>query len=579
MPAEGRLLRCAVYTRKSSEEGLEQSFNSLAAQREACLAYIESQRHEGWRALENVYDDGGYSGGNIERPALTRLLADIEARRIDAVVVYKVDRLTRSLTDFAKIVERFDAQGVSFVSVTQQFNTTSSMGRLTLNVLLSFAQFEREVTGERIRDKIAASKKKGMWMGGGLPLGYEVADRKLLPNAEDAERVRMLYRLYLKLGCVAKLKAKLDREGIRSKERTSRRGRKSGGVSYSRGALYDLLQNRVYLGEIKHHRKFYPGSHAPIVDRALWDKVQAKLKANRQAVKHGLRAREPSLLLGMLYDAQGSRFTPSHASKAGKRYRYYLNQPALLGAAHRSKGAKPSVRIRLPARDIEEVVCRRLCAFLESEDELLAALSLPGESDAMRATLAEAARERAATWPLTRAADIRAFLMEMVASVTVHEAVVEIKISKAALRSALLGIEGQRIEIPAPAPSGRPEDIVYLRVDARLNRSRGEVRLIAPEQANEPRSASANAALLKALARARRWYEMLISGEALSLQAIAKATGLDQRYVSRVARLAFLAPEIVEGILEGRQPFELTLDTIFNPFPANWAEQKDLFAS
>jgi DNA invertase Pin-like site-specific DNA recombinase len=579
MPAEGRALRCAVYTRKSSEEGLEQSFNSLAAQREACLAYIESQRHEGWRALEMVYDDGGYSGGNIERPALVRLLADIEGRRVDAVVVYKVDRLTRSLTDFAKIVERFDAQGVSFVSVTQQFNTTSSMGRLTLNVLLSFAQFEREVTGERIRDKIAASKKKGMWMGGGVPLGYAVADRKLVPNAEDAERVRMLYRLYLKLGCVAKLKAKLDRDGVRSKERTGRRGRKSGGVPYSRGALYDLLQNRVYLGEIKHHRKFYPGSHEPIVERSLWDKVQAKLKANRQAVKHGLRAREPSLLLGMLYDAQGSRFTPSHASKAGKRYRYYLNQAALLGAAHRSKGAKLSTRIRLPARDIEDVVCRRLCALLESEEEFLAALSLPGDSEGQAQTLTEAARERAATWPLTQAADIRAFLTEVLTSVIVHEAAVEIKVSKSALRAALLGTEGERAEGRGPHRLDSIDNFVCLRVDARLNRSHGEVRLIAPEQANEPRSTAANTALLKALARARRWYEMLISGEAPSLQAIAKATGLDQRYVSRVARLAFLAPELVEVILEGSQPLELTLDTLFNPFPANWAEQKGLFAS
>jgi hypothetical protein len=334
----------------------------------------------------------------------------------------------------------------------------------------------------------------------------------------------------------------------------------------------------VYLGEIKHHRKSYPGSHAPIVERSLWDKVQAKLKANRQAVKHGLRAREPSLLLGMLYDAQGSRFTPSHASKAGKRYRYYLNQAALLGAAHRPKGAKPWMRVRLPARDIEEVACKRLCAFLESEDELLAALSLPGDSVAMRETLVEAARERAATWPLTQAADIRAFLMEVVASITVHEAAVEIKVAKKALRAALLGTEGQHTETPAPDPSGRPEGIVCLRVDARLKHSRGEVRLIAPEQPNGTRSASANAALLKALARARRWYEMLISGEAPSLQAIAKATCLDQRYVSRVARLAFLAPELVEAILEGRQPLELTLDTLFNPFPVNWAEQRAFFA-
>jgi DNA invertase Pin-like site-specific DNA recombinase len=251
MPRERpTLVRCAIYTRKSSEEGLEQAFNSLDAQREACLAYIESQRHEGWRAIPTHYDDGGYSGGTMERPALEQLLADVDTGRIDTVMVYKVDRLTRALTDFAKIVERFEAAGVSFVSVTQQFNTTSSMGRLTLNVLLSFAQFEREVTGERIRDKIAASKRKGMWMGGAVPLGYDRKDRQLVVLPEEAERVRTIFRLYLECKSVRSLKAEMDRRGILSKRTTSQSGRTSGGTSFSRGALYTILKSRLYRGEI-----------------------------------------------------------------------------------------------------------------------------------------------------------------------------------------------------------------------------------------------------------------------------------------------------------------------------------------
>jgi site-specific DNA recombinase len=272
-------VRCAIYTRKSSEEGLEQSFNSLHAQREACEAYVLSQRHEGWQAIATKYDDGGYSGGNMERPALKRLLEDIAARRINTVVVYKVDRLTRSLADFAKIVETFDKQGISFVSVTQQFNTTTSMGRLTLNVLLSFAQFEREVTGERIRDKIAASKRKGMWMGGVVPLGYELRDRNLVVHRSDADAVKQIFELYLKLGCVSRLKEHLEQQGIHSKKRISRTGRASGGAVYSRGALYGMLQNRIYLGEITHKGSSYPGQHAAITDQALWDQIQARFKA------------------------------------------------------------------------------------------------------------------------------------------------------------------------------------------------------------------------------------------------------------------------------------------------------------
>jgi site-specific DNA recombinase len=280
----GTARRCAVYTRKSSEEGLQQDFNSLHAQREACEAYIRSQASEGWILVKTAYDDGGLSGGNMERPAVQRLLADIRAKRVDVVVVYKVDRLTRSLMDFAKMVEEFDQHGVSFIAVTQQFNTTTSMGRLTLNVLLSFAQFEREVTAERIRDKIAASKRKGMWMGGNLPLGYDVANRKLVINPEEAKTVKLIYERYLELGCVRLLQQDMNKGGIRSKVRVSREGRRSGGQAFSRGALYTLLANPIYVGDIRHKAVNYEGQQEPILDRDLWQKIQQRLKAQGTAV-------------------------------------------------------------------------------------------------------------------------------------------------------------------------------------------------------------------------------------------------------------------------------------------------------
>src|SRR6266849_1816925 len=308
--------RCAIYPRKSSEEGLEQEFNSLQAQCEACEAYIRSQRHEGWVLARTRYDDGGFSGGNMERPALQRLLADIQGGRINIIVVYKVDRLTRSLADFARLVEIFDTQNVSFVSVTQQFNTTSSMGRLTLNVLLSFAQFEREVTGERIRDKIAASKQKGIWMGGTVPLGYDWCERRLVVNELEANNVRHIFQRYLKLRSVRLLKEELARDGIVSKARISRKGNQSGGQPFGRGALYELLANPIYLGEIRHRKVRHPGQHQAVVDRALWEQVQERLR--KQAAHHRTLNTKgvSSPLAGKLFDEKGH---PLYACGASKR--------------------------------------------------------------------------------------------------------------------------------------------------------------------------------------------------------------------------------------------------------------------
>src|SRR3981189_421637 len=298
---EQALLR-AIYTRKSSEEGLEQDFNSLHAQREACEAYIRSQQGEGWRLRKTSYNDGGLSGATMERPALKQLLADIEEGLVDVVVVYKVDRLTRSLSDFARMVEIFDGHQVSFVAVTQQFNTTTSMGRLTLNVLLSFAQFEREVTGERIRDKIAASKRKGMWMGGLVPLGYDVRDRRLVVNQAEAATVREIFRCYLELGSVRLLKAELDRRGLGSKVRCANNGVRSGGQSFYRGAPYTVLRNPIYIGQIRHKGVCHPGEHDAIVERDAWEQAQTLLSAHRVRGTPRWTKSAPSPLAGKLFD-------------------------------------------------------------------------------------------------------------------------------------------------------------------------------------------------------------------------------------------------------------------------------------
>jgi site-specific DNA recombinase len=315
-----KLLRCAIYTRKSTEHDLDLEFNSLDAQREACEAYVKSQAHEGWRLVRSRFDDGGLSGASLDRPALQELLGDVRGGKIDVIVVYKVDRLTRSLADFAKLVELFDQHSVSFVSVTQSFNTTSSMGRLTLNVLLSFAQFEREVIGERVRDKIAASKRKGMWVGGPIPLGYATVNRKLVIVPEEAETVRTMFRLYLECRSVGALAEELARRNIVSKVRTFTSGRAKGGGPYSVGALAHFLKNRFYIGEVVYRGETHPGEHASIIDRPTFDAVQALLAQNARARQVRLND-SPAILMGRIFDDRGNRMTPSHSNKDGVRYR------------------------------------------------------------------------------------------------------------------------------------------------------------------------------------------------------------------------------------------------------------------
>ena len=506
----------------------------------------------------------------MDRPALEALLGDLEAGKVDVVVVYKVDRLTRSLADFAKMVELFDRHRVSFVSVTQQFNTTSSMGRLTLNVLLSFAQFEREVTGERIRDKIAASKKKGMWMGGSVPLGYDLKDRKLLVNSREAELVRRIYARYLALGCVRKLQAELAAKGVRSRVRKSRAGRKSGGVPYSRGALYDILQSRLYLGEIAHRGAVYQGQHDAIVPKALWEKIQGHLKANGQARRLGLKASSPSLLAGLLYDSEGNRFTPLHTTKNGKRYRYYASQAVIRGGAAAKNGVS-----RIPAHAVEELVAKRIKALIGSAQEIREiAIASGGATEEERALL-RAAKEVSKAWVKQPSSSLREFLCGAVCRITITEDSAEIAVSRQGLRSTLLGKPSN----PASAKPGTPhaqssEDVAVLRVEARLGRIRGETQIILPNDTLNTRTGQPDPALLKAIARAHQWYEMLSSGEIPSLRSIATSAGLNERYVSRALRLAFLAPDIVERLLKGTQPAGLTLDKLMRGFATTWEQQR-----
>jgi DNA invertase Pin-like site-specific DNA recombinase len=566
-------VRCAIYTRKSSEEGLEQTFNSLDAQREACLSYIESQRHEGWRALSMTYDDGGFSGGTMDRPALTQLLADVEAGRLDTIVVYKVDRLTRSLADFARIVERLEAAGVSFVSVTQQFSTTSSMGRLTLNVLLSFAQFEREVTGERIRDKIAASKRKGMWMGGQVPLGYDLHDRQLHVNPEEADRVRLIFRLYLELQCVHRLTVELARRGLRSKVRLHQAGRTSGGHAFCRGALYAILKNRLYRGEIAHRSAVYPGQQAAIVSPELWDTVQALLAANNQAKRTGVYARDPSLLAGLLFDDRGHRLTPIHTIRRGKRYRYYVSQAVL-----QNQTAQQGKVCRIPALEIEQHVTRRLETWLATGRELLDQLALPADDTAARTAFLAGAK----VWKnlgTREPAQVRAFLLATVRRVTVEETAVQLALSRSGLRTVLL--RGADIPSTVPTPTRGQEDqddLMQVSISIRLTRCGGGIRLIVPGESGGEGRAHPNAALIKAVVRAHVWYERLLSGEATSLRAIAREHGVMPRYVRRILRCAFLAPDLVEAILQGWQPPELTLNRLCKNMPLDWAAQRETLA-
>jgi len=533
-------LRCAIYTRKSSEEGLDQDFNSLHAQREACEAYVLSQRHEGWRLISTLYDDGGFSGGSMERPALKALLTAIADRVVDIVVVYKVDRLTRSLTDFAKIVEVFDANSVSFVSVTQAFNTTNSMGRLTLNVLLSFAQFEREVTGERIRDKIAASKKKGMWMGGVVPFGYRAKDRSLFPEPKEAETVRHIFRRYLELGSVHALKADLDQE-----RNTAPPGNVAAQASggFGRSQLYRILSNPHYVGRIRHRDKSYPGLHEPIVDHDLWSAAQKQLTLNNHHHLVKANRKSASLLGGLLFDEAGCRLATSHAVKGGRRYRYYR------GA--RKAGTSAEI-MSVPAAEIEAVVIELLSKQLRDQHWLLQNIG-PTSSLNERKEL------------LTKAAI-------MIADLAGNDLVAKRGVILALVKAIRLASQYVELEL---RPIRGPGEATVIRKTLTLRRGGAKTKLVLDTNASP--AAIPDPALTKALAQAHRWWRDLLAGKFSTLRELARAYETDERYVASVIRLAFLSPRLVRRILDGAQGPDLTITRMLKSgeLPKSWGTQME----
>jgi len=556
-------VRCAIYTRKSSEEGLEQEFNSLLAQREACEAFITSQRHEGWVCLRAGYDDGGFSGATMGRPALQRLLADITAGHVDIVVVYKIDRLTRSLADFAKIVEIFDARSASFVSVTQQFNTTTSMGRLTLNVLLSFAQFEREVIGERIRDKIAASKKKGMWMGGVPPLGYRGRDRKLVIVDSEAELVRSIFRRYVEFGSVRLLKEELEAQGSKSKSWTSAAGRVIGGKPFSRGALYLMLRNRTYRGEIVHKGQSHPGEHTPIIDQPLWDAVQMGLAGNTTPHTSGTRTHQSSLLAGMLFDTEGNRMTPNYAVKQGRRYRYYVSRLLITQDQRES-----STALRIPAAEIEHLVTSRVRQWLLDPGGIYQS-TRRADPSAQRRLIARAV-EIGKSWTELPGTRQRAFLTTLIDHIDVGVHRIDIHLRPARL-AALLNVAATALS------SATDNEIQILSMSVRLRRAGRAIRMWI-EGPDPFATAKPDARLVKLLIRARRFHAALLGSDGMPFAALAKQKGVSPSYFTRLVRLSYLAPDITEAILDGRQPRDLTTDKLLahSRLPLGWPEQRNV---
>jgi DNA invertase Pin-like site-specific DNA recombinase len=553
-------VRCAIYTRKSSEEGLQQEFNSLLAQREACEAFITSQRHEGWVCLRGGYDDGGFSGATMGRPALERLLADITAGRVDIVVVYKIDRLTRSLADFAKIVEIFDARNASFVSVTQQLNTTSSMGRLTLNVLLSFAQFEREVIGERIRDKIAASKKKGMWMGGVPPLGYWAQDRKLVILDSEAELVRSIFRRYAELGSVRLLKEELEAHGRKSKSWTSAAGRVIGGKSFSRGALYLMLRNRIYRGEIVHKGQSHPGEHTPIIDQPLWDTVQMRLAGNTTARNVGTRIHQSSLLAGMVFDRDGNRMTPSYAVKKGTRYRYYVSRPLITQDQRESAPA-----LRIPAGEIEHLMTGRVRQWLLDPGGVYKTIQRP-DLPAQHRVITRAAKI-ANSWTELPGTQQRAFLTTLIERIDIRIDQIDIHFRPTRLAALL--------DVAMPLPSAIDDETQILSVPIRVRRAGREITMRI-DSTDPFATAKPDARLIKLLIRARRFNTALVGSDRVPFAALAKREGVSPSYFTRLVRLSYLAPDITEAILDGRQPRDLTASKLLvhSRLPLRWHEQR-----
>ncbi|MBK6296948.1 MAG: recombinase family protein [Sphingomonadales bacterium] len=544
--------RCAIYCRKSTEEGLDQAFNSLDAQQEACAAYITSQRHEGWTQVKTHYADGGFSGGNIERPALRRLLDDVKAGVVDVIVVYKVDRLTRSLSDFAKIVDILDSRGASFVSVTQSFNTTTSMGRLTLNVLLSFAQFEREVTGERIRDKFAASKRKGMWMGGVVPLGYKVEGRKLVIVEEDAAIVRHIFTRYAELGSGRLLVEELRAEGYRTKVRQLKT-RTVGGIPFGFGMLFNMLSNRTYRGEISHKGEIHQGEQQAIIDEDLWTRVHDRMASNQVARVEKVNGRNPSLLAGVIFDGLGRRMSPSHSKKQNKRFRYYLTRPSEI-----DREGEPAWSV--PAHEIETRVIA-LTSALFDDHARLGQICAGRASGATETALAfQIAKQMKAQLAATHAR--HTLLGALIAKVTIGADGLRVVIDRAALLA--------RLKLPTEGDMAPVELVVPI---ARVRRGQ-DVRLVITSDSRGP---DPDTQLISLLREARTLQLMFRANPDLTILTHAQASGQCRKRLARLMRLSWLSPQITEAILAGRQPSRLTARRLIaSDIPECWRKQADV---
>ncbi|SLN74228.1 recombinase family protein [Oceanibacterium hippocampi] len=557
--SKGKRLCCAIYTRTSSDENLDQAFNSLHAQREACEAFIRSQASEGWHLLSDGYDDGGFSGGTMDRPALKRLLDQVQENRIDIVVVYKIDRLTRSLTDFARIVEIFDAQDVSFVSVTQAFNTTTSMGRLTLNVLLSFAQFEREVTAERIRDKIAASKKKGMWMGGNVPLGYRVEKRKLLIEESEAGTVRFLFRRYLEVKSLRRLA-----EEINGSDRVIRRGRPRNGIShitdpFQAGSLRHLLANPIYAGRIRHRDKSYEGEHAGIIDPELFERVQAQLKEQAPRRQHATNTKDLHLLTGMLFDETGDRLTPTQCRNHGKRYRYYVSKRII----HRGRvGARLHNGWRVRAQDIETIVENTLLEILRNPSRLHEWFRGRLSGEKVR-QLAASAAARCKAWPVALPDRKQAHLRRLLRRITLRPGWIRFELDRNSLLAWLMDEPPDAEQEPSIVTIEQPMSIRRHGVESRMILANGTAPTCQPD-----------AALIDLVVRANRYLGTLTDGSAKSISEVAEEHGANASEVSRLLPFAFLSPHLVEGILAGTQPAGLGAQRLSRiDLPCDWSQQ------
>lgn len=544
---EKKTLRCAIYTRKSSEEGLEQDFNSLDAQREACEAYIKSQQHEGWTLIEKQYNDGGFSGGTLERPALKHLLADIEAGKVDIVVVYKVDRLTRSLLDFSKIVERFDSHETSFVSITQHFNTTSSMGRLTLNILLSFAQFEREVTGERIRDKMLASKKKGMWMNGVAPLGYLNKDRTLEIDGKNAEKIKLIFDKYLEFESVHSLKTCLEEQEI-----TTRSGK-----NFAKGHLYKILENKTYIGKIEHKEKVYDGLHEAIIDEEIFEKTQKLLSANRIKQSSSADKKNPSILAGKLFDDRNNYMSPSHSNTRNRKYRYYVSQAII---QHRRQDAGTISKI--PAGEIEKVVTQEIKDFISNTNNIQPLLK---ESDIHK--------QKALLANIAHKIDNQ-FIRTILSKSVIYKDKVEITICKNQLLKVLEAV-AYNTNLPEELKDETKSPIILTKnIKITATAKSGSILILTDSDTQQP---EINPTLVKAIAKSYLWNKQILSGEVENSVEIQKRENLKSNtYVKSILDLRFLAPDIVETILKGTQPKEISIQKLFNIKALDWNEQRKL---